>query len=121
MLDRFKRTDNAVIFGTDSFWQGVDVPGEALSNVIITKLPFAAPTRPLIQARIDAIRAGGGEPFMEFQLPEAILRLKQGFGRLIRSHTDEGIVVILDRRIQTKRYGARFLDALPRCRVEIHR
>ncbi|HVP11940.1 MAG TPA: helicase C-terminal domain-containing protein [Phycisphaerae bacterium] len=120
MLEKFRRSRAAVILGADSFWQGVDVPGKALENVIITKLPFAVPTQPLVQARIDAIRARGGEPFMEFQLPEAVLKLKQGFGRLIRTRDDHGIVVVLDKRIKTKHYGRMFLQALPRCRVEIH-
>jgi ATP-dependent DNA helicase DinG len=104
-----------VLFGTDSFWQGVDVPGESLSNVIITKLPFSVPDRPLLEARLEAIRRRGGNPFVEHQVPEAVLKLKQGFGRLIRSRDDRGIVVILDPRVLTKPYGRTFLDALPDC------
>jgi len=120
MIEQFRRMEGAVILGTDSFWQGVDVPGDALQTVIITKLPFAAPDQPLLAARSDAIRATGGEPFNELQVPEAVLKLKQGFGRLIRTGTDRGVVVIMDRRIKTKAYGRRFLEALPRCRVEYH-
>lgn len=119
MLQAFREDTNSVLFGTSSFWEGVDVRGEALSNVVITKLPFEVPTHPVMEARVKQIKERGGNEFMEFSLPEAILRLKQGFGRLIRTQTDQGIVVILDSRIRTRSYGKSFLDSLPPCDIVI--
>jgi ATP-dependent DNA helicase DinG len=115
MVQAFKSDVNSVIFGADSFWQGVDVPGEALSNVIIVRLPFSVPSQPLLEARLEDIRKRGGNPFVEYQVPEAVIKLKQGFGRLIRSKSDRGIVAILDPRVHTKPYGRTFLNSLPAC------
>ncbi len=113
LLERFKTTPNAVLFATASFWQGVDVPGEQLSCVIIDRLPFAVPSDPIVAARVRALKEDGRDAFAEYQVPEAVLALKQGFGRLIRSRSDRGILAILDNRIQRMRYGKIFLESLP--------
>lgn len=115
LLETFREADKAVLLGTRSFWEGVDIPGEALSVLVIVKLPFDVPSEPIIAARSETFE----DPFNEYQLPEAILRFRQGFGRLIRTQYDRGVVAILDRRILTKRYGRAFLESLPTCNVEI--
>jgi ATP-dependent DNA helicase DinG len=113
LLDEFRSTPHCVLFATSAFWQGVDVPGEQLSCVIIDKLPFAVPNDPVVNARIESIRQAGGNPFYEYQIPQAAIALKQGFGRLIRSKTDRGVLVLLDNRITKQRYGQVFFDSLP--------
>jgi ATP-dependent DNA helicase DinG len=115
LLSKFKTTNYSVLFGTDSFWEGVDVAGDALRCVIIVKLPFRVPSDPLIQARSEAISAKGGDPFMDYSLPQAIVKFKQGFGRLIRNRRDRGCIVCLDTRLITKRYGQLFLSSIPNC------
>ncbi|HXY25958.1 MAG TPA: ATP-dependent DNA helicase [Candidatus Acidoferrum sp.] len=117
LLERFKNTEAAVLFATASFWQGVDVPGEQLSCVIVDRLPFAVPSDPIVAARVKALQEDGRNPFAEFQVPQAVLSLKQGFGRLIRTKTDRGVLALLDTRIQRMPYGKIFLESLPRYRV----
>jgi ATP-dependent DNA helicase DinG len=113
LLERFKNTPGAVLFATSSFWQGVDVPGEQLSCVIVDRLPFAVPSDPIVAARVRALQEDGRNPFAEYQVPEAVLALKQGFGRLIRTKTDRGVLALLDTRILRMPYGKIFLESLP--------
>jgi len=115
LLESFKSNNRAVLLGTRSFWEGVDIPGEALSVLVIVKLPFAVPTDPLVAARAETYE----DPFNEYHLPEAILRFRQGFGRLIRTQSDRGVVVVLDRRVLTKPYGKSFIESLPQCTVRM--
>jgi ATP-dependent DNA helicase DinG len=118
IVEAFARERNCVLFATDTFWQGVDVRGENLRLVVVARLPFAVPDHPLQQARVERIEEEGGDAFRQLSLPDAVLKLRQGFGRLIRTHEDEGAVAILDPRIVTKWYGKVFLDSLPECRLE---
>jgi ATP-dependent DNA helicase DinG len=113
LLSRFRKEQNAVLFGTDSFWEGVDVQGKALELVVITRLPFRVPTEPVLEARAEHIAARGLDPFMEYTVPQAVIKFKQGFGRLIRSRDDRGGVLILDSRVLSKNYGRIFLRSLP--------
>ena len=117
LLEEFRDTPNAVLFGTSSFWQGVDVQGEQLSCVIIDRLPFAVPSDPVVKARMDAIANAGGNAFFDYQVPAAVITLKQGFGRLVRSLTDRGVLMLLDPRMQRQRYGRIFMDSLPAYRM----
>ena len=117
LLADFKSNPKGVLFGAESFWLGVDVPGDALQLVIISKLPFSVPDHPLLEAKLEDIRKKGGNPFRDYQLPEAVIKFKQGFGRLIRTATDTGVVLVTDPRIVTKQYGALFIESLPPCPV----
>ena len=115
LLESFRSTEKAVLLGTRAFWEGVDVPGDALSVLVITKLPFDVPTDPIVAARAETFE----DPFYQFAVPEAILRFRQGFGRLIRTQSDRGVVVILDQRVLSKSYGRSFIESLPNCTTQV--
>ena len=115
LLDNFRSADKAVLLGTRSFWEGVDIPGESLSVLVIVKLPFDVPSDPIIAARSETFE----DPFNEYQLPEAILKFRQGFGRLIRTQSDRGVVVVLDKRILSKKYGKYFIESIPKCKMVV--
>ena len=117
LLEEFKANPKGVLFGAESFWQGVDVPGDALKLVIISKLPFSVPDHPLLEAKLEDIRKKGGNPFRDYQLPEAVIKFKQGFGRLVRTATDKGVVLVTDPRLLSKSYGKLFIESLPKCPV----
>lgn len=117
LLQEFRENRNSVLFGTYTFWQGIDIPGDDLQYVIITKLPFAVPDEPVVEARMEALERSGKNPFTHYQIPQAIIMLKQGFGRLIRTRTDRGVVALLDSRLRTKSYGIHFLNSLPKCKI----
>jgi ATP-dependent DNA helicase DinG len=117
LLDQFRGDMSSVLFATDSFWEGVDVAGESLRCVILPKLPFRVPTEPVLEARAEAIEAAGGNAFTEYSVPQAVIKFRQGFGRLIRRRTDRGVIVVLDRRIVSKFYGRVFLRSLPDVRI----
>ena len=113
LLQKFSQDPTSILFATDSFWEGVDVPGRSLEQVIIARLPFRVPTEPVLEARAEAITKAGGDPFMEYTVPQAVIRFRQGFGRLIRQRTDRGVVLILDSRVVRRGYGRLFLRSLP--------
>jgi Rad3-related DNA helicase len=113
IINQFREDRNSILFGTDSFWEGVDVPGDALEMLIITKLPFDVPSEPLIAAKLEKIKQAGGNPFVEYSVPEAIIKFRQGFGRLIRHKNDIGVVLVCDNRLNRMRYGQQFLNSLP--------
>ena len=113
LLKTFSEDPTSILFGTDSFWEGVDVPGRALEQVIIARLPFRVPSEPVLEARTEAIERSGGDPFMDYTVPQAVIRFKQGFGRLIRHRNDRGVVLILDARVSRRNYGRMFIRSLP--------